>query len=145
MKTNDTIRTITGKLSTVFSSEPTVRLAFLFGSQARGSARASSDYDIAIYLDIAQNETVDDIQLYRYTIKLQNQMEEALGKRVDLVLLNTAPPAIAAEALRGIPLLLRDEPLYLDLLCEKTREAEDLMEWTFDLIRLRRRLRKETI
>lgn len=123
--------------------ETSVRLALLFGSQAYGQARSSSDVDLAVHLDTPQDLENAGAFLFRQLQAIHHRLELALGTEVDLVLLNTASPGIAAEALRGKPVIVRDERLYLELLCEKTREAEELREWTFDLVRWRRRLRKE--
>lgn len=126
-------------LREALDKEPRVVLAFLFGSQAAGRASRASDVDVAVYLDPSGDE---DLQ-FREIIRLRGRLEEIVGAEVDLVSLNTAAPAIASEALRGRKLVIKNERLYLDLLCEKTREAEDLREWTFDLLRLRRQFREE--
>lgn len=126
-------------ISETLQQEPHVLLAFLFGSQASGRARPDSDVDLAVYLDLPPQEDA----LYQEITRLLRRLETLLEADVDLIILNTAAPAIAAEALQGKKLVMKDERLYLDLLCEKTREAEDLREWTFDLLRLRRRFREE--
>lgn len=126
-------------LRDALDKEPRVVLAFLFGSQAAGRASPASDVDVAVYLDPSGDEDVE----FREIVRLRGRLEDLVGAEVDLVLLNTAAPAIAAEALQRRKLVIKDERLYLDLLCEKTREAEDLREWTFDLLRLRRQFREE--
>ena len=44
---------------------------------------------------------------------------------VDLIILNRAPANIAASALRGLPLVIKDYKLYLEFMLLVTREAED--------------------
>jgi len=60
-----------------------VGLAYLFGSQATGQARARSDYDVAVLFD--GNVSTDD----RYV--LTHQLTELLDTGVDLVDLARAP------------------------------------------------------
>ena len=72
-----------------------VKFAFLFGSQARGDATQSSDWDIAIWLDndIAPLERLAKIE------DLRNALAKLLGKNdtaIDIVELNRAELSIAA-------------------------------------------------
>ncbi len=63
MEKNDPNQEIAKRLSIELSDEPAIQLAFLFGSQAKGIARPSSNIDVAVYLDPLQDEHPDDIQL----------------------------------------------------------------------------------
>lgn len=112
---------------------PRVRMAFLFGSRARQKARRDSDVDVAVYWEGAPGRREEEA--------LWAALEKAAGTDVDLVRLNDCPPTLAAEALRGIPLLIRDERFYLEYMLEVTREAEDFREFVFDLWRWRKRVK----
>src|SRR5437773_11980104 len=69
----------------------------IFGSQARGRARESSDVDAALYIDPAAiSADALEVQL-RYTVEL----ERAIGKRVDLALLNLAAPILRHQISRN--------------------------------------------
>jgi hypothetical protein len=84
---------------------PEVMAAFLFGSQARGTAGPLSDVDVAILHDpgLASRERLD------LRLALAASAEAALGtSEVDIVLLNGAPPLLRHRAIRdGIRFLDR--------------------------------------
>ena len=69
-----------------------VTIAYLFGSYARGSADSSSDIDLAVYCDLTGEE------LYTKYRQLMIELQETLGtERLDLLLLNDAPPYLQFE------------------------------------------------
>jgi predicted nucleotidyltransferase len=75
---------------------PEILAVFVYGSHAAGRARESSDVDVAVFVEPA---AVDDSSLdrrLRYTVEL----EGLLGKRVDLVFLNQAPPVLRHQIFR---------------------------------------------
>lgn len=80
-----------------------VQVVYAFGSRSRGSATASSDYDMAILID-------GSLEL-RDELRLRARVVEALDTdRVDLVVLNTAPPLLRFEVVStGRRLYARDE------------------------------------
>lgn len=89
--------------------------AYLFGSQARSDAHAESDVDVAVYID---RDRAGDPP-FGYPAELATVLAAALGTdrdsgnrqdaRVDVVLLNDAPPLLYHRVLRdGIRLLARD-------------------------------------
>lgn len=79
-----------------------MRLAYLFGSLARGEARSKSDADIAVlFAGSPAPESLD---------RLVADLEAASGRGVDLVVLNDAPPLLALEVVStGTCLVGRDE------------------------------------
>jgi predicted nucleotidyltransferase len=75
-----------------------LRLAMMFGSVARGEARANSDVDVAVLAD--HTLSADE------RIRLVESIAQATGRAVDLVDLTTAGPPLLGEILRdGIRLL----------------------------------------
>jgi uncharacterized protein len=75
---------------------PDVLAAFLFGSHASGRARADSDVDVAVLLD--SRAAAEEPRL------LTRRLIAALGTtlaadRLDLIVLNGAPPALAFQVL----------------------------------------------
>lgn len=120
-------------LKEVVDRFPRVRMAFLFGSRARQKTRRGSDVDVAVYWEGAPGRREEEA--------LWAALEKAAGTDVDLIRLNDCPPTLAAEALRGIPLVIRDERFYLEYMLETTREAEDFREFVFDLWRWRKRVK----
>lgn len=69
-----------------------VRRAAVFGSFARNRTRKSSDIDILV--DIRKNISLLDF------IGLKLEIEEALGKKVDLVEYNTIKPLIKERVIK---------------------------------------------
>jgi predicted nucleotidyltransferase len=74
----------------VLRTRPVVRLAVLFGSAARGGARPGSDVDILVRVRGGWRERAET------AIALEN----ALGRPVQLVDLDLAPPLLLADVLR---------------------------------------------
>ena len=79
-----------------------VRLAYVFGSLARGAVRPKSDADVAVlFSGSPPTESLD---------RLVTDLEVAAGRGVDLVVLNDAPPLLAHEVVAtGTCLVCRDE------------------------------------
>ena len=84
-------------------SHPKVVFAYLFGGLARGERRPLSDVDIAVYL--SENADVADVK-----IDILGRLIEILSTdEIDLVILNTAPPALAMNVLRNKRLLVDND------------------------------------
>lgn len=79
-----------------------VRLAYLFGSVAAGTARDASDVDVAVLLAPGVDpETMD---------RLTAALERVSSRTVDLVDLTAAPPLLAHEIIKtGKLILSRDD------------------------------------
>jgi hypothetical protein len=120
-------------IESVLAPRSNVRLAYLFGSAARGRERASSDVDIAILFDgLPEPHELD---------RLTSDLEGAGCRRVDLVVLNTAPPLLTHEVLRtGRVLVCRDDDdrarfelraiaRYLDTAHLRALQRASLREW----------------
>ncbi len=80
--------------------------AYLFGSQATGRAQAHSDIDIAVYVDEARPVRPG----YGYAAELAAHLMAELGSnKIDVVVLNRAPPVLYHRVLRdGRRILARD-------------------------------------
>ena len=80
--------------------------AYLFGSRARGSARADSDVDVAVYLAPHARSSGP----FGYDAELATDIMKGLGlNAVDVVILNHAPPLLYHRVLRdGVRLISRD-------------------------------------
>ncbi len=74
--------------------------AYLFGSAATGRAGPLSDVDVAVLLDQSSDRRVGDAGSAPRQSDLASRMPKALGvSRVDVVILNTAPIALAFHAI----------------------------------------------
>lgn len=90
-------------LESALAGDPRIAYALVFGSSARGSARADSDVDIA--LGLAPGTCLTALELGEITARL----EDAAARPVDVVLLEGAPPGLAYRIFRdGRPIVVRD-------------------------------------
>jgi predicted nucleotidyltransferase len=102
----------------------TVRLAYLFGSRARGTARSDSDLDIAV----AYASSTDPAQRERLRRQIVTALTDALGtvgERTDVVDLEFAPAEIAFAAIRATRLLARSEVERVRLEARIARRYDD--------------------
>jgi predicted nucleotidyltransferase len=94
------------KLAAFFEPKGEVLEAYLFGSAAAGTAQPHSDVDVAVYAQ----EPVPRGSAFGYVADLTTDLMRALGtNRIDVVLLNDAPPVLYHRVLRdGVRVLTRD-------------------------------------
>lgn len=90
-------------LRACLDEDPRIAYALVFGSHARGAATPHSDVDVALGL-------VPGAQLSALELgALGSLLEAAVGRPVDLVLLDEAPPGLAYRIFRDArPILVRD-------------------------------------
>ena len=112
-----------------------IAFAYLFGSRGRGDARPDSDWGVAVYL--RQDLSADE----RFALRLRLHGELADLGRVDLVVLNDAPPLLAHRAIMGERLLVRDEVALVRFAVRTVAASEDGRYWR----RLHRRARMERL
>lgn len=108
----------TDQIQAVLERTPQIRLAVLFGSRARGTARERSDVDLALLLEPSSAE-------------LKTQLEVELGRActvpVEVVYLESAPPQLRFEIARdGRPLLVRDPSAWVSF---KRQAMLDWWDW----------------
>ena len=121
---------LTEKLKAYFNNRQEVAFAFLFGSQARGTATKRSDVDIAVHFYLEKRHPIEYETEIFYPTKneLWADLEQIIHKEVELLVLNRVSASVAASAITGIPLVRNDWGLYLDFMKIVTREAEDFRE-----------------
>jgi predicted nucleotidyltransferase len=78
---------------------------YLFGSVARGSARADSDVDVAVLYSKAPPLSLEGLPL-----DLEDELERLLGRPVQVVPLNRAPVDLVHRVLRDGKLILDANP-----------------------------------
>jgi predicted nucleotidyltransferase len=93
------------RIRSVFETRRDVVAVYLFGSVARGTAGPASDIDIAALFTTAPAATLDGPRL-----TLEGDLERALGRSVDFVVLNGAPVDLRIRILRDGRLLLDRDP-----------------------------------
>jgi predicted nucleotidyltransferase len=109
------------RLGAALAERPEVLDAYLFGSHARGEARAHSDVDVAVFVDPARLPESD----FGFAAELTSAFMSALEtNRIDVVLLNEAPPLLYHRVLRdGVRVFARD------LTATTTREGAALSRY----------------
>ena len=119
------------ELRKYFKDRKDVAFAFLFGSQATGSATIRSDVDIAVYFYPEKRKPieVEEEVFYDGEDKIWSDLERLLNKEVELLVLNRVPATVATSAIKGIPLAINDWGLYLDFMLVVTDIAEDFREF----------------
>ena len=89
---------ITQQIVEYFKTQPVVK-AWIFGSYARGEEDAQSDVDLLIQFDHST-----PIGLFTYA-RMPRELEERLGRKVDLVEEGTLRPAAAAAAAKDLKMI----------------------------------------
>ena len=97
---------------------PGVSFAVVFGSSARGTAHAGSDVDVALDFGGGRRPGAYDLGA------ILSRLEEAGGQRVDIVVLDEAPPGLAHRVFRdGVAVLVRDRTALVE------RRARAILEY----------------
>jgi predicted nucleotidyltransferase len=121
--------------SVVADAPENIVAVYLFGSLARGTASPASDVDLGLLLRRPPAPTLEG-RLLDY----EADLERTIGRPVQVVVLNDAPPDLAYRVLRdGLVLLERDRGarlrfevrtrnLYFDLLPVLTRYRRRALE-----------------
>ena len=119
------------KLTLCFQERSDIAFAFLFGSHANGKATNLSDIDIAIYFYPAVRSPIEfeSDSTYEGENIIWANIETIVSREVDLIVLNRVPATVAAAALRGQPLVIKDSGLYLDFMTAVTDEADSFMDY----------------
>ena len=100
------------------ASRPEVKLAVLFGSNARGTAGPKSDVDLGLLLE-------PDTRPNR--IEIEAELERAAHRTLDVIYLDEAPPLLRFEISKdGMVLAEREEGLWSRF---KARAMVDWWDW----------------
>lgn len=104
-----TLEEIADPMREVLSEDPDVAFAYLFGSVAKGRTRPSSDIDVAVCFGSGR-ESHERLELAERAIDLEGRLEGRLGRPVQVVVLEYAPPELVQNALgHGTLVFTRDE------------------------------------
>lgn len=74
------------KIRSYFSAQDDIYAVYLFGSQAKGTSRATSDFDFAVLF----REGLDPYRRFQLKLQGANDLEDLLESKVDLVDLRSA-------------------------------------------------------
>ena len=89
---------MTQQIAEYFKTQPVLK-AWLFGSFARGEEREDSDVDVLVKFDCSR-----PIGLFAY-VRMHRELEEKLGRKVDLVEEGTLCPAAQQTANRDLKVI----------------------------------------
>lgn len=109
------------KISDLLAGFPNIRLAALFGSMARGTARADSDIDVAVQ---ASNDLSADER-----IALVEALALAFNRPVDLVDLRTAGQPLLDQVVRTGIQVIGTHQQWGDLIYRNIMENEDFVPY----------------
>ena len=114
-------RALLARLAEALEPRREILEAYLFGSTATGAAQVHSDLDVAVYLAEARPAAPP----FGYAADLAAALMSVAGiQRVDVVILNEAPPLLYHRVLRdGVRILSRD------LRATTTREGRALSRY----------------
>ncbi|HEX7506268.1 MAG TPA: nucleotidyltransferase domain-containing protein [Polyangia bacterium] len=102
----------------VIDAEPAIRVAYLYGSCARGDFGPTSDVDVALLAA----RPIDLMDL----AAIGAQLGTLVDRRADVVDLRSAPPLLCRQVVaEGELLLVRDPLLRFDFEQEAVRRCED--------------------
>ncbi|MGH8629613.1 MAG: type VII toxin-antitoxin system MntA family adenylyltransferase antitoxin [Burkholderiales bacterium] len=118
-------------LADVLSRHPQIRLAIVFGSIARGSARRDSDLDLAV---LASHPLSAEEK-----IQLIADLAAHTGRPVDLVDLRTVGEPLLGEILKQGQRLIGSDADYAELLRRHIFDSEDFMPYVRRILAERRR------
>ncbi|MBI3262921.1 MAG: nucleotidyltransferase domain-containing protein [Acidobacteria bacterium] len=96
----DAPRSIIEEVVRVATSRPEVRAMYLFGSHAMGTERSDSDVDLGVLYRTPQPLAT--------TLTLEQEIEQAAGRKIDLVDVARAGAFLALDIVRGERLFSRD-------------------------------------
>ena len=116
-----------------FESRRDIAFAFLFGSEAKGTATSLSDVDVAVYFYPTKRHPIqyEEEVFYDGEDAIWGDLGRLLKREVELLILNRVSASVAASAIRGIPLAINDWGLYLDFMEVVTEVAEDYRDMVF--------------
>lgn len=117
------------KLSGLFRKRKEVRIAYLFGSHARGEAGPRSDIDVAVLF----GRRFSGKEMFRMQLELISEISGALGTdKVDVVVLNDAPLLLKYNVIKDGVVLASSEKERVDFEVRTMQEYLD-MGYYFDI------------
>ena len=115
------------RLRAALAAEPVrgVVSAYVFGSVAEGRTHAESDLDIGVLLD--RHEYPDERDRFEAQVQLRRHLSPGtVGREVDVVVVNDAPPVLARRVVAGEQVYCADRERDHDFRRDTLLRAADL-------------------
>lgn len=128
-------------LKDYFVKRSDVSMVFVFGSYAREQEISESDFDVAVYFNpkgkvLEWEETTS----FKDEGKIWSDIEKIVCLNTDLVVLNRTPSTVAFSILQdGIPVIIKNNSLYLNFFLTISSVAEDFREFSRDFWAIKQR------
>lgn len=123
-----------------------VLFAYIFGSTVKGTAHGGSDIDVAVYLSDLPLGPVGDRVAVDRQIEIALELEQAVGRRADVVVLNRASVDLRQNVLaHGHLLFCRDPGAHAAFRLRQLREHHDFVMLEPIFRRYRKRRIKEGV
>ena len=114
-------------IAEVLKDFPKVGSAWLFGSQAFGRSGPESDVDIGLL--VTEKLTTDELLELQYRL-----MRATSNDKIDLAMLNNAPPVLRFEAISGSNVFCRDperQAVFFSRTCRDYERAQAMLKRGF--------------
>lgn len=102
-------RTLVDALVASLTGHEGVVSAYLFGSEAHGRAHRESDVDVGVLLSRPVYPRPAD--RFEARLRLTGRLQAAVGREVDIVILNDAPPQLVRHIMTGGRRLMVADPV----------------------------------
>lgn len=109
------------KIINFLNKLPYLAQAYLFGSQAKGQAKGTSDWDLALLFEQNKQPSFEE------KLNLQAQLEDLSHSEVDLIILNQANPILKYQIYsHGKVLLNKNSKFAQKFLVKSLNEYDDV-------------------
>jgi len=122
--------TLDTQLRQVLERHPEIRLALLFGSVAKGTARYDSDLDIAVVADCP-------LDVHKI-MALISELAELTGRPVDLIDLSTIGEPLLGQIIAGGRRIMGNDTLYAEQVLKHLYNQEDFVPYQRRILKERR-------
>ena len=124
------IESIETEICQVLERHSAIRLALLFGSLAKGTARFESDLDLAVGADhpLDVNETIE----------LISDLAVVTGRPVDLIDLSTVGEPLLGQIIAGGRRIVGSDTLFAELVLKHLYNEEDFVPYQRRILKERR-------
>jgi len=113
------IEDIAERLKEYLKDKEEVLLAFIFGSAVSGRLTKGSDVDVAVLFS--------DMPNFQDVLKITTAVSEAIGREVDIVVLNNSSPVIRMQVLKNGKLIKnKNGVIYNNFYVKTVKEYDDL-------------------